>query len=72
MVNYVMKNNVKENDIKLMRSSTNNFFKQINLDKGHKYITYYNFFTFEIKDIKIMECNSFFPHNLKCETMRLN
>jgi hypothetical protein len=32
-----------------MRSSTNKFFKQINLDKGDKYITYYNFFTFEIK-----------------------
>ncbi len=60
MVNYVMKNNVKENDIKLMRSSTNFFFKQINLDKGHKYITYYNFFTFEIKDIKKWNVIHFF------------
>jgi hypothetical protein len=60
MVNYVMKNNVKENDIKLMRSSTNKFFKQINLDKGHKYITYYNFFTFEIKDIKKWNVIHFF------------
>jgi len=48
------------------------FFKQINLDKGHKYITYYNVFTFEIKDIKKLHVILFFSHNLKCETVRLN
>jgi hypothetical protein len=36
------------------------FFKQINLDKGHKYITCYNVFTFEIKDIKKLHVIFFF------------